>query len=351
LDRNDYNVFALFIIKVFSIRQYLCWGAVLTALIFMMVASVPTADAADDQVAPRADFSIGDLENGVTVIYLGLWVVNVYDFDYPSGSYVFDYYIYFYWSDPNITTVNLFMMNGCPATPATKELVDSGVENGEHYEFYRVRASLSYPLEAGNYPFEDVALPISIEVVDFGRPIELRWLENKSGVDPGFKIVGWKVTDVVYSITLHDYPFETNANQATMDIIIDREMIVATPQLIIPPIIFCLVSAFSFLFRMDDEGAFGLRAGLNTSMLITAVLFNLSEQDKLPPTSTVNFYTIFITGVFIFLAINLVVTILGYVQFNYHKDPVRLKMINRYGIMLSIIVPVIVILVIIFAII
>ncbi len=316
----------------------------------MMIASAPNTDAADGPDIPRTDLTLGDSETGSPVINIGVWVINVYDFDYPSGSYVFDYYIYFYWSDPNITTINWFMMNGYPSTPATKQLVDSGVENGVHYEFYRVRANLSYPLEAGNYPFEEVALPISIEVVDFNHPVELRWLDNKSGVDPGFKIVGWEVTDVRYSITPHDYSFGTSTDQATMDIIIEREMIVATPQLIIPPIIFCLVSAFSYLLRMDDSGAFGLRVGLNTSMLITAVLFNLSEQDNMPPTSTINFYTIFITGVFLFLAINLVVTILGYVQFNYHKDPARLKRINRYGIVLSIAIPLIVIIMIIFAI-
>jgi len=95
-----------------------------------------------------------------------------------------------------------------------------------------------------------------------------------------------------------------------MDIVIKREMIVAFPEVILPPLILCLVSAFSFLLRMDDSGAFG-RVGLNTSMLITAVLFNLSMQKQIPPTSTINFYTIFITGMFLFLALNLIVTILG----------------------------------------
>lgn len=349
LYRNYYNIFVLLTEHLYPISRYFCWAAILTAFVLITIASIPITEAADGPDIPRTDLTVGDLETGDPVIYLGVWVINVYDFDYPSGSYVFDYYIYFYWSDPNITTVDWFMMNGYPSTPTTKQLVDSGVENGVYYEFYRVRANLSYPLEAGNYPFEEVALPISIEVVDFSRPVELRWLEDKSGVDPGFKIVGWKVTDVEYSITLHDYQFGAITDQATMDIIINREMIVATPQLIIPPLIFCLVSAFSYLLRMDDAGAFGLRVGLNTSMLITAVLFNLSEQDKMPPTSTINFYTIFITGVFLFLAINLVVTILGYVQFNYHKDPEKLKRINRYGIVLSITIPLILIMVIIFA--
>ncbi len=130
------------------------------------------------------------------VINMGIWVINVYGFDYPNGNYVFDYYIYFFWSDPNITTVQWYMMNGKPSNPATKEMVSNGTLEGFNFEFWRVRADLSYPLEAGNYPFEPVTLPISIEVVNPnkpGQPYQLRWMEDSSGVDPGFKIVGWDV--------------------------------------------------------------------------------------------------------------------------------------------------------------
>ena len=287
-----------------------------------------------------------DMVEEENVIYLGIWVINVYGFDYPNGNYVFDYYIYFLWSDPNITTVQWYMMNGKPSNPITKEMVSNGTLEGFNFEFWRVRADLSYPLEAGNYPFEPVTLPISIEVVNPdrpGQPYQLLWLEDSSGVDPGFKIVGWEVIDVNYSIVLHEYPF-VESPQAVMDIVIKREMIVAFPEIILPPLIFCLVSAFSFLLRMDDSGAFGLRVGLNTSMLITAVLFNLSTQNQIPPTSTINFYTIFITGVFLFLSLNLIVTILGYVEFTYHKDPAKLKRINRYGVIVSTSIPILIIL-------
>ena len=291
---------------------------------------------------PSADLSdIDGIVREDRVLNIGIWIINVYDFDYPSGAYVFDYYIYFFWTDDNLTAVNWFMMNGRASTPATQQLVAKGIDDGVNFEFHRVRADLSFPLEAGNYPFEEVALPISIEVVNPGYKMNFNWMQNNSGVDPGFKIVGWDVTDVDYSVVSHEYPMDINSSQATIDIVIQKKMIVALPEMILPPIIFCVVSAFSFLFRMDDSGAFGLRVGLNTSMLITAVLFNLSMQNNIPPTSSLNFYTVFITAVFAFLAINLIVTILGYVQFNYHKDPEKLKRINRYGVIFSISVPVV----------
>jgi hypothetical protein len=328
-----------------SLWRYFGLVGIIICLALTMVASMPSVEAAENSAAPVPNITADDMAADENVIYMGMWVINVYGFDYPTGGYVFDYYIYFFWSDPNITTVNWYMMNGKPSNPITKEMVSNGTEQGFDFEFYRVRADLSWPLEAGNYPFEPVVLPISIEVVNSqnpGNPYQLRWLQNSSGVDPGFKIVGWDVTDVQYTITPHEYPF-VESPQATMDIVIKREMIVAFPDIILPPLIFCLVSAFSFLLRMDDSGAFGLRVGLNTSMLITAVLFNLSTQNQIPPTSTVNFYMIYITGVFIFLAINLIVTILGYVEYNYHKDPERLRRINRYGVIMSSIIPVIIV--------
>ncbi len=330
-----------------SLWRYLCFAGIFLSFALSIVASVPSGQAApDDLTAPVPNVATEDMVAEENVIYMGIWVINVYGFDYPNGNYVFDYYIYFFWSDPNITTVQWYMMNGKPSNPITKEMVSNGTLEGFNFEFWRVRADLSYPLEAGNYPFEPVTLPISIEVVNPnkpGQPYQLRWLEESSGVDPGFKIVGWDVTDVQYSIVLHEYPF-VESPQAIMDIVIKREMIVAFPEVILPPLIFCLVSAFSFLLRMDDSGAFGLRVGLNTSMLITAVLFNLSMQKQIPPTSTINFYTIYITGVFIFLALNLIVTILGYVEFNYHKDPAKLRRINRYGVIMSTSIPIIIIL-------
>ncbi len=328
--------------------SFSCWrpGLALLLTAFAACLLIPGLLAAPSgPTVPGGEVALAQEEGG-PVVEVGMWVIDVYDFNYPSGSYVFDFYIYFYWTDANITTINWYVMNGLPSTPATKQLVSNGTDNGTSYEFYRVRADLSYPLEAGDYPFQKVVLPISVEVVNLGDPVELRWQEERSGVDPGFKIVGWRVSDVDYVLTPHEYPFESGTDQATLNIVIEREMIVAVPEMIIPPLIFCLISAFSFLLRMDDSSAFGLRMGLNTSMLITTVLFNLAEQDKMPPTSTVNFYTVFIIGVFIFLAINMVVTILGYVQYNYRHDVERLKVTNRLGILLSISVPVVLIIVI-----
>lgn len=313
-------------------------------LALLVIASLSTAfalvpPAGAEDAAP--DLSLAQDEEAVEgplEMTVGIWIVNAYDFNYPSGRYVFDFFIYFLWSDPEIATVNWFIMNGYPSTPATKELVDKREINGTFVEIYRVRANLSYSLEAGNHPFEVVRLPIRVEVTSIDRPVQLHWSPLESGVDDSFMIVGWRMTGIEYDVEHRQYPYGIGSYQASMSVLIERELFVAIPQLVLPPIIFCIVSAFSYLLRMDDGSAFGLRFGLNTSMLISAVLFAVAVQNSLPPTSTLNFYTVFIIGVFIFLASNIVVTILGYVEFNYMGNPQMLRVINRYGILASAII-------------
>jgi hypothetical protein len=277
---------------------------------------------------------------GDHIVNVGMWVINVYDFSYKDGSYVFDFYIYFFWTDHNITTIDWYLMNGRPSTPTSKLMVSENKTDLTWYEIYRVRADLSIPLEPKNYPFDKVPLPITFELLEHNYPIQLYWMKNESGIDPGFKIVGWNVVDEQYFVIPHQYPLGIELQQGVMNVVVQRDLTVALSTVIVPPLIFCAVSAFSFLFRMDDFSAFGLRVGLNTSMLITAVLFNIAIASNIPPVAQLNFYMVFTISVLAFLAINLVVTILGYVTWNYQKDAAKVKRINRYGVVISIAIPI-----------
>jgi hypothetical protein len=307
----------------------------------LVFSSVAASSSAGADGVPLYDPDIGiTIVEGDHIVNVGMWVINVYDFSYKDGAYVFDFYIYFFWTDHNITTIDWYLMNGRPSTPTSKIMVSENKTNHTWYEIYRVRADLSIPLEPKNYPFDKVPLPITFEILEHGYSIELNWMVDQSGVDPGFKIVGWNVVSVEYLVVPHQYPLNITLQQGVMNVVVQRDFTIALSTVIIPPLIFCAVSAFSFLFRMDDFSAFGLRVGLNTSMLITAVLFNLSVTNNIPPIAQLNFYMVFTVSVLAFLAINLIITILGYVTWNYQKDAEKVKKINRYGIIISIAIPV-----------
>lgn len=87
-------------------------------------------------------------------------------------------------------------MNGLPLSPISKVITGNGTSDGYFFQIWRVRADLSVPLEPKNYPFDEVKLPITIEVLPHGYSTDLNWMPPESGLDPGFKIVGWNVVNV-----------------------------------------------------------------------------------------------------------------------------------------------------------
>jgi hypothetical protein len=287
---------------------------------------------------PTAPDSFGRV-SGDHLINVALWVINVYQFDYRAGSYTFDFYLFFFWTDSNITTVDWYIMNGLPSSPTSKAMVTSGLNDSYFFEIWRVRADLSVPLEPVNYPFDQIKLPISMEVIPHGYNTTLNWMTPSSGVDPGFKIVGWTIRAVDYFVAPHQYPLDIVEPQAVMTIVMEKSTFVAFMQTILPPLIFCIVSGFSYLFRMDNDGDFSLRIGINTSMLITAVLFNISTTSNIPPISQFNLYTTFITAVMTFLSVTLIVTVYGYFEWRHIKRHERIKKINQWGAVLAVGLP------------
>jgi hypothetical protein len=277
------------------------------------------------------------------LVYISVWIVDLYGYDYKDGSYIFDFFVFFSWSDQNITSVDWYLMNGYPINPSSKLLVSTTVMNNITTEVWRVRAIFDVDIIPERYPFDTVELPILIQPVSHGYSYALKWLESASGISEGFIEVGWTFDGLKYSLTNQSYPYNITLPMAEMDLVLTRSIYSAMYQTIIPPIIFCIVSAFSFAFKIEDDSGFAIRIGLNTSMLITAVLFNLSETDKIPPITQFTIYTVFEVSVLLFISMNLITTIVGYMAWKYKEDNRIIKTINRLGLAASIIVPIVVI--------
>ena len=95
-------------------------------------------------------------------------------------------------------------------------------------------------------------------------------------------IPGWKVQYLNYSVIEHTYSFGETYSQATFVMQVERNSVPAAIQIIAPPLIFCLVSSLSFFFRQTKESNIGLRLGLNSSMIISAVLFDDGSNRRCP---------------------------------------------------------------------
>jgi hypothetical protein len=281
-----------------------------------------------------------EIEPENNLVYISLYIIDLYGYDYKDGKYVFDFFAFFSWSDTNITTVDWYLMNGYPVTPASKQLVSSTELNGIKTDVYRVRAVFDVDIVPTNYPFDTVELPILIEVLEHEYPIELKWVESESGMNPEFLEVGWDFKGLKYSVSNLSYPYDITLPQAEMDVVLGRSSYSALYETIIPPVVFAIVSAFSFAFRIEDDIGFGIRIGLNTSMLITAVLFNLAQADKMPPVTQFNLYNIFEISILVFISMNLITTIVGYMAWKYKMDNTFVRTINRLGLLGSFVVPI-----------
>jgi hypothetical protein len=80
---------------------------------------------------------------------------------------------------------------------------------------------------------------------------------------------------------------------------------------------------------------------LNTSMLVTTLLFGFTAGANVPPASTMTIYSVFLLSVLIFMVINLNVTIVGIVAWVRYKDENLVKRINRWGLVLAFSFPII----------
>ena len=99
---------------------------------------------------------------------MGIWVIHIYSYQYTTGTYTLDMYVYFFWTDPNITTANWYLTNGYPINSAAKILVSSDVTGAIKYELYRVTATLNTAPDARDFPFDQITMKVSVELINPG---------------------------------------------------------------------------------------------------------------------------------------------------------------------------------------
>ncbi len=72
-------------------------------------------------------------------------------------------------------------------------------------------------------------------------------------------------------------------------------------------------------------------------MLITTILFQLNISSAVPPSTSISIFALFSISVLVFLSMNLVVTIFGFVHFIKYKNADFTMKVNRWGFVISII--------------
>jgi hypothetical protein len=296
---------------------------VLFFLICSLVFSTISAAAQEEQ-----------LSNEKTTINVGIYVISIGNFEFTKGTYVLDFYLMFQWENQNISPMGFEFMNG---RATSKEKIYDVRTNSTSEVWYRVQANLFINPEFHSYPFDSQDLKIIIEDSTYNiSTVNYTPMTGILGVDQQFRIAGWKIQSYNTNVSNHEYPWGEEYSQLTYTIKLERDAGLTAAKLLLPPIIFCIVSGLSFFFKADKITH---RLGLGTSMLISAVMFHLSQTSALPPLPSLILIDKIMIAVYAFLASSLFATTLIYIDDEYWKDVDYTKIVNRAGGALTIILP------------
>jgi len=240
----------------------------------------------------------------------------------------------FQWENSNISPASFEFMNG---RATSKEKIYDQRTNSSSEIWYRVQATLFITPEFNSYPFDLQDLKIIIEDSAFNSStITYVPMVDVLGIDQQFRIAGWKIQSYSMNASTHSYPWGEEYSQLIYTIKLERDAGLTAAKLLLPPIIFCIVSGLSFFFKGDKITH---RLGLGTSMLISAVMFHLSQTSSLPPLPSLILIDKIMIAVYAFLASSLFATTLIYIDDEYWKDVDYTKTVNRIGGLITIILP------------
>ena len=272
-----------------------------------------------------------------TKVSAGIYVISIGNFEFNKGTYVLDFYLIFRWENQNLSPASFEFMNG---RPATKEKIYEDIANGSSELWYRVQANLFMMPDFSNYPFDTQELKIIVEDSKYNTSmLNYVSMEDVVGIDESFRLAGWNVQSYDCSVSEHKYPWGETYSQLVFIIKLARTTGPNAAKLLLPPIIFCIVSGLSFFFKADKITH---RLGLGTSMLISAVMFHLSQTSSLPALPSLILIDKIMIAVYAFLASSLFATTLIYIDEEYWKDVDYTKQVNRIGAIITIILPFIV---------
>jgi len=243
----------------------------------------------------------------------------------------------FKWNSQNISPAGFEFMNG---RPNSKEKIYELYTNDSSEVWYRVQANLFINPDFNDYPFDVQDLQIIIEDSKYNvSSVTYAPMTDIIGADENFTLAGWNIKSYNATMTEHSYPWGENYSQFTFTVTLARNAGLSAMKMLIPPIIFCIVSGLSFFFKADKITH---RLGLGTSMLISAVMFHLSQTSSLPPLPSFILIDKIMIAVYAFLASSLFATTLIYVDDEYWKDVDYTRIVNRFGGILTVILPFIV---------
>lgn len=212
-------------------------------------------------------------------VKVGIYVLNLGEYDISIGTYTADFYLWFEWNGSKAPT-NFELMNG---RIAEKKLL----YNETGYLFYRIHADLFEKVDVKDYPLDRQKLTIKIEdeLLD-DTQIKYAPANNESGFSDDMGLVGWEITGAKAEVKGNYYKvFGDNYSRYTYSIEIKRPATGYYRMII--PILFIAFSTWLCFFiplpKLDEKLILG------GGTLISAIAFHIYLTQPLP---TVGYLTL-----------------------------------------------------------
>jgi len=234
-------------------------------------------------------------------VRVGVYVLNIGKFDLVTGSYTIDFYISMECDNP-CESGNFEFLNG------RADYVDKLIDENSS-KFYRIQASLLQNIDLKSYPFDKHSLIIELEDKTKTKE-ELAYIPDtrNSGVDSAVTIVGWALDGWDAEVVDHYYePYDETFSRFIFAINIHRLEISAILKILLPVFFIVIVGLLALLIAPDKVPN---RLALNTSTLLSAVLFHINATSSIPPVGYLTFADKFMIITYIALIASLVSTLI-----------------------------------------
>jgi len=309
-------------------KQRLMAFGVLGCLILSTIAIIPVSET---PVAAQGGSS-------ATTVDVGIYLISFGNYDANKGTYTLDFYMWFRYNAngtaKDFTIEKFEFMNG---RAGSKDKISSTSTSGVKEIWYRVQANLYTSPDFKMYPFDKQKIRLELEDANMSSSkLVYRPLQDESGLDDGLKIAGWNIDGWSYETTEKEYGFGETYSRLVFEIDISRAPTSTTIKTLLPPIIFCIVSCLSFFFPSSKMAQ---KIGLGTSMLISAVMFHISQTSSLPPLGSLIMIDKIMLSTYGCLCASLICTAIVSVNDDFWKKEGLSKKINMYGGLMSVMLP------------
>ena len=254
-------------------------GLAAVAVMWMGLTGARAQDAEPQAGAAAAPASEESAEPGKPQeVSVGVYVLSVGRLDIGTGSFSADFYLSLKSDGP--VPESFEFMNG---TGALDKIIDKPNE-----KFYRVKASLSSPIDFKRFPFDTQNLQIILE--DKEKTIkELVYVPEmkETGFDQSVMFPGWVITGWKPSVSRHDYPaYEETYSQYVFNVGIGRIKFNSFLKTFLPIFVLMLITVTSFILNPDQIVT---RLGAVSSTLMATVMMGISISSQIPPVGYLTF--------------------------------------------------------------